>query len=48
MAKNPRKKRTIGEDPVRGLYSPYIKEEIKEPNMNPASSGRMYCTVAAR
>ena len=48
MAKKPRPKRTIGDEPPRGRYSLNKSAEAKEPKIKPASSGRKYCTTAAR
>ena len=48
MAKKPRKKRTIGADPARALYSLKRSAASRDPRTNPIISGRMYCTTAAR
>jgi hypothetical protein len=42
MAKKPRKKRMMGEEPARGLISPNTNEAPKAPNRMPGISGLRY------
>ena len=48
IAKTPRKKRTIGDEPLRGEYSPKASADRNAPMTNPPISGRRYWTTAAR